>query len=160
MATAEYLVVVRERQKAARLFNTDIFKATDFALYPLEVTPSGSASYLSDASKEEAYLLDLLKSHLTTASFYFANGGPYDVTTRLQAQSSSSDGPLWERADDRFFWNKFLLSRLIESTTRGSHDVRMSCLSVNRTDNPLQLSRFITPVVLGCEGHSGVRPRS
>ena len=31
--------------------------------------------------------------------------------------------PMWQRADDRFFWNKFLAQRLIDSTEKGGVDV-------------------------------------
>jgi hypothetical protein len=114
---------VTSRKRTARVFNSEIYQATDFALFPIDATPSGSQSYLDTKIAEEAYLLQLLKSHLTSAPFYFTSDGNYDLTTRLQAQSTDTNVPAWERADDRFFWNKFLMSRLIDLSSRGTYDV-------------------------------------
>ncbi|THH12165.1 hypothetical protein EW145_g157 [Phellinidium pouzarii] len=63
----------------------------------------------------EIYLMGLLKKHLDDGLFWFSY--TWDLTRRLQAQwSDSGDGKaLWEVADDRFFWNKFLQSRFIDA---------------------------------------------
>ena len=50
-----------------------------------------------------------------SSSFYVCPGG--DLTNSVQRQrtrdTTSSDTPLWAAADDRFFWNKFMLQDLI-----------------------------------------------
>lgn len=49
------------------------------------------------------------------------------------ATSKKVDGmegePMWKRADDRFFWNKFLMSRMIEQTSLGGAENDVSSLS-------------------------------
>ena len=49
-----------------------------------------------------------------TNSFYYSLNG--DLTNSLQRQHENKDKniPLWKRIDDRFFWNKYMLSSLIE----------------------------------------------
>jgi hypothetical protein len=52
------------------------------------------------------------------------------LTNTLQRQRDQEERgegvgkqPLWKRADDRFFWNKYLMGKLIDSTQRGEADV-------------------------------------
>ncbi|KAI5478928.1 inositol/phosphatidylinositol phosphatase [Pseudohyphozyma bogoriensis] len=127
---SDYLVVITKRTKVARVFTTPIYSATDFAVFPID--RSTTAALLANVN--EAYLLGLLKSHLFSAPFYFTYGG-YDLTRKLQWQQANQTGkPLWEAADDRFFWNRHLQQPLIDMTTSSS---AKDC------------SRFILPVVFG-----------
>ena len=51
--------------------------------------------------------------------FYFSD--TYDLTNSLQRQNTNGykkDKPLWERADERFFWNKPMLEELMEEQAR------------------------------------------
>jgi len=141
LLTSDYLIIIKSSRRVAQVLETDIHEATDFGLYPIDPSAGNAASSLSHKTAEEKYLLGLVKAHLYSAPFYFTYGS-YDLTTRLQAQAtgtsdpSEKEKPLWERADDRFFWNRYLQSRLIELTTRGIHN----------------LNRFILPVMFGfCE---------
>ncbi len=43
----------------------------------------------------------------------------YEQATRDGEAGARAGGAMWQRADDRFFWNKFLMSRLIEQTEMG-----------------------------------------
>ncbi|GAA5859366.1 hypothetical protein JCM5353_004677 [Sporobolomyces roseus] len=128
---SDYLIVITKRTKIARLLSSTVYSATDFAVFPIE--PSSSSSSIS-ANPEETYLLGLIKSHLYSAPFYFTYGG-WNVTTRLQEQGSASfEKPLWETADDRFFWNRHLHRRLIDATTASAD---------------LDYGKFILPVMFG-----------
>ncbi|GAA5938941.1 hypothetical protein JCM3775_003173 [Rhodotorula graminis] len=128
---SDYLVVITKRTKVATVLDTPVYTASDFGVYPLERKSTAELLELPD----EAYLLGLVKSHLYSAPFYFSYGG-YNVTTRLQEQPDAprSDKPLWETADDRFFWNRYLQQRLIDATTGPGED---------------DYSRFILPVLFG-----------
>ncbi|GAA6054500.1 hypothetical protein JCM3770_001019 [Rhodotorula araucariae] len=128
LVRSDYLIVVTKRTKVATVFGSAVFAATDFSLFPLE--RASTADLLKQP--DEAYLLGLVKSHLYSAPFYFTYGG-YNVTSRLQ-QQEPSDKPLWETADDRFFWNRHLQRRLIDATT-GAGDK--------------DYSKFILPVMFG-----------
>ena len=47
--------------------------------------------------------------------FYYSN--TYDLTNSLQQQHSERydrSAPLWKRADERFFWNMYMLAELQE----------------------------------------------
>uniref|UniRef100_T1JHY8 SAC domain-containing protein n=1 Tax=Strigamia maritima TaxID=126957 RepID=T1JHY8_STRMM len=64
---------------------------------------------------------ELLKMFTDTNSFYYSTSG--DITNSLQrqyfqSQTSKVDLPLWQRVDERFFWNRYMLLDLIESKNR------------------------------------------
>lgn len=61
---------------------------------------------------EDTYL-HLLKTLIKSGPMYFSYSIDITNTFQRQAQSDPSQ-PLWKRADDRFFWNRFLQSDLID----------------------------------------------
>jgi hypothetical protein len=61
---------------------------------------------------EDTYLT-LLKQLLRAGPMYFSYS--IDLTNSFQRQALSDlSSPLWKRADDRFFWNKFIQTDLID----------------------------------------------
>ena len=49
-------------------------------------------------------------------AFYYSPDG--DLTNSIQRQNQSGhdkEAPLWKRADERFFWNEFMLRDLLTS---------------------------------------------
>ena len=76
--------------------------ATDFL--PLRERP------LHDLDEDTYYTL--IKTLLRTGPMYFSYS--LDITNSFQRQAQSDlSAPLWKRADDRFFWNRFVQSDLI-----------------------------------------------
>ncbi|KDQ16810.1 hypothetical protein BOTBODRAFT_53873 [Botryobasidium botryosum FD-172 SS1] len=132
LSAAEYLIVITSRTPRGRISNQPVYLANDFRLLPI-APPTYHA--LIDHPVEK-HLLALVENHLSTGKFWFSYG--WDLTRRLQAQHE--DAPkdegkaMWEMADDRFFWNKYLQSKFIDITT----------------SNPEQdLSSYILPVIYG-----------
>jgi hypothetical protein len=67
---------------------------------------------------EDTYLA-LLKTFIKSGPMYFSYS--FDITNTFQRQSQLYPSvPLWKRADDRFFWNKFVQSDLIDFRTSGT----------------------------------------
>jgi hypothetical protein len=67
---------------------------------------------------EDSYL-SLLKTFIKSGPMYFSYS--FDLTNAFQRQAQIDPSqPLWKRADDRFFWNKFVQSDLIDFRTSGS----------------------------------------
>lgn len=112
LSLSEYVIVISGRELQARLMGHDIYRATEFDLLPLN--PNVSAHNPPHAV--EAHLLALVRSHLYGGNFLFSY--TWDLTRRLQAQSQKHENEagksLWEVADDRFFWNRFIQTRLID----------------------------------------------
>lgn len=136
LATTEYLVIITQRTPSCRLLSHPIFLATDFRLLPLNPT-SSSAAILGNPIERE--LVSLVERGLKAGNMWFSYG--WDLTNTLQRQKDLEDtgmgpgrAPLWRRADERFFWNRFLMDRFIGLTEGG-----------------MDLSRFILPVMFGCE---------
>ncbi|KAJ7919066.1 SacI homology domain-containing protein [Mycena leptocephala] len=119
LSLSDYVVVMTGREFKGRLMGHDIYRATDFDLLPL----GQNINVYNPPHPVEAHLLALYG---------------WDLTRRLQAQwetrEKDSDRPFWETADDRFFWNKFLQTRLIELTTGNTSQ---------------DLSPYILPIMYG-----------
>ncbi|KAJ3490502.1 hypothetical protein NLI96_g1404 [Meripilus lineatus] len=132
LVMSEYIIVLTGRELLGRLMGHNIYRATDFDILPL----NPDISLLNPPNAVEAHLQALVKSHLQCGYFLFSYG--WDLTRRLQAQYAAhedDDGKaLWEVADDRFFWNRFLQTRLIDITmSRGDQN----------------LSSYILPIMYG-----------
>lgn len=89
---------------------------------------------------DEDAFLNLLKTHIKSGPMYFSYS--FDITNSFQRQAQSNPAaPLWQRADDRFFWNRFIQSDLIDFAngigTRG-HGVHQD-----------GVDPFILPVMFG-----------
>lgn len=129
--TTSFLVVITARSHVTTLLDSPVYMATDFRVFPI----SSSADRHHPVEKS---LLELLKSHLYSAPFYFSYG--WDLTSSLQRQSKvtkeAAGKPVahWQRADERFFWNRYLSQPLIDATTS--------------SQGP-DLSRFILPCIFG-----------
>ena len=91
---------------------------------------------------DEDNYLSLLKTLLKTGPMYFSYS--FDITNSFQRQAQSDPSlPLWKRADDRFFWNKFLQSDLIDFATGGGS------ASGLRGGQQVGADPFILPVMFG-----------
>lgn len=67
---------------------------------------------------DEDAFMSLLQASLKNGPLYFSYS--IDITNSFQRQSQADTSqPLWMRADDRFFWNRFVQSDLIDYRTNG-----------------------------------------
>ncbi|KAF8168250.1 inositol/phosphatidylinositol phosphatase [Crassisporium funariophilum] len=111
LSLSEYIIVVTGRTLQGSFMGHDIFRATDFDLLPL-----AALSPHAPPHPVEAHLLALVRSHLLGGNFLLSY--TYDLTRRLQAQYDAQENDagkaLWEVVDDRFFWNRYLQTKLID----------------------------------------------
>ncbi|ORX58770.1 hypothetical protein DM01DRAFT_360054 [Hesseltinella vesiculosa] len=98
-----YMIVITGRTHIGALFGHPLYRVTTFQILPIGIHPSQLSSSLLD---EEQNLILLLESHLRLNSFYFSC--TYDLTNSLQRQG--------QQVDDRFFWNRYLASQLIDAS--------------------------------------------
>jgi len=125
LSTCDYLILITARERRGSIFGHPVYRATDFAVLPLAVPPFPD-------HPAEKHLLALVRTHLKNGMFWFSYG--WDLTTKLQNQQQGWSKPLWEQANDRFFWNKYLHSRFIDIT---------------QSDPSQNLSPYILPVLYG-----------
>lgn len=131
LLAGEYMIVITDRQKVGRIGEHDIFKLKDYKI--MSFSPNFLALSEAQAGEEASYIA-LLHAHLRSGGFHFSYG--YDLTHTLQRQSDlrGSTQPIWERADERFFWNHRLQSKFIDHTRRSADQ---------------DLSNFILPLING-----------
>jgi hypothetical protein len=67
---------------------------------------------------DEDRFLALLKTFIKSGPMYFSYA--IDLTNSFQRQAQQdTERPLWKRADDRFFWNRFVQTDLIDFRNQG-----------------------------------------
>ncbi|KAL4754179.1 hypothetical protein BDW72DRAFT_166906 [Aspergillus terricola var. indicus] len=130
----KYIIVITKAQPMGRLRGQMVYKVAGTEFLPLRERP------LHDHD-EDAYLT-MLKELLRTGPMYFSYA--LDITNSFQRQSQSDTNlPMWKRADDRFFWNRFIQSDLIDFSL-GEHNTT----SVRYGPQP-GVDPYILPVIFG-----------
>jgi hypothetical protein len=109
-----YLIVVTGRKRVGRLLGCDVWRVTS-----TKILPFVKGRLHSERQRDEDRYLALLESLLKGNHFYYSNH--YDLTHRAQKQHAlrDQDKPIWERADQRFFWNRYLVQDFITSQLDG-----------------------------------------
>lgn len=107
----KYIIVITKAQPMGRLKGHMVYKVVTTEFLPLRERP------LHD--NDEDIYLTLLKTFIRSGPMYFSYSADLTNSFQRQAQIDQSQ-PLWKRADDRFFWNRFIQSDLIDFRTSGS----------------------------------------
>ncbi|KAJ5096066.1 hypothetical protein NUU61_005422 [Penicillium alfredii] len=108
----KYIIIITKAQPMGRLRGHMVYKVAATEFLPLRERP------LHDTD-EDTYLA-LVKDLLRTGPMYFSYS--LDLTNSFQRQSQGAPNlPMWKGADDRFFWNRFIQSDLIDFSL-GEHD--------------------------------------
>lgn len=130
----KYIVVVNKALPVGRIRGHMIYKVITTEFLPLRERP------LRDLD-EDRYL-SILKDLMKTSPLYFSY--TFDVTSRFQKQAEDPEHlPLWQRADDRFFWNRYLQSDFIDFRS-GKGGSRFG-----QGREQLAVDSFILPVMFG-----------
>ncbi|KIW72220.1 hypothetical protein PV04_00430 [Phialophora macrospora] len=104
----KYILVITKAQPMGRLRGHMVYKIVATEFLPLRERPVHDPD-------EDTYL-SYLKSFLASGPMYFSYS--IDITSSFQRQSGSDlSQPLWKRADDRFFYNRFIQTDLIDFRT-------------------------------------------
>ncbi|KAK4862460.1 hypothetical protein LT330_002593 [Penicillium expansum] len=100
----KYIIVITKAQPMGRLRGHMVYKVAGTEFLPMRERP------LHDTD-EDAYLT-VVKDLLRRGPMYFSYS--LDITNSFQRQSQNAPNvPMWKGADDRFFWNRFIQSDLI-----------------------------------------------
>ncbi|KAI4197765.1 MAG: hypothetical protein LQ346_002925 [Caloplaca aetnensis] len=142
-----YIIVITKAQPMGRLKGHMIYKIMATEFLPLRERT------LHDPD-EDTYLI-LLKTLLKTGPMYFSYS--FDITNSFQRQASSNPSQaLWQRADDRFFWNKFIQSDLINFATGAASGSGLRQPGAHQTG----ADPFILPVMFGMMRITSTRIKS
>lgn len=127
----KYIIVITKAQTMGRLRGHMLYRVVATEILPLRER----AVRDPDEDKYLAYL----KTQLT-GPMYFSYS--LDVTNSFQRQAKSDLSlPLWKRSDDRFFWNRFIQTDLI--------DFRMGEGSGLKSGPQVGVDPYILPVMFG-----------
>ncbi|KAB5578640.1 SacI homology domain-containing protein [Coniochaeta sp. 2T2.1] len=106
----KYIIAITKAEPAGRLKGQMVYKVISTDIFPLR------ERQVRDPDEDK--LLALLRAQLKTGPMYFSYS--IDITNSFQRQAQHDpSSPLWQRADDRFFWNRFIQSDFIDFRTRG-----------------------------------------
>ncbi|GAA5796879.1 SacI homology domain-containing protein [Helicostylum pulchrum] len=110
----DYMLIITKREKIGTIHNKSIYRVAGFQILPL----ASNLSNLNETQKaEEQNFVNLLETHLKNNTFYYSYD--YDLTQSVQRQNQFGpdmvSAPLYKRADERFFWNRFVSSKLIDA---------------------------------------------
>ncbi|CAZ80621.1 unnamed protein product [Tuber melanosporum] len=101
----KYIIIITKAVLVGRIRGHAVYKVHTTEFLPLQ------ERQLHDPD-EDTYL-SLLRTHLRTGPMYFSY--TFDLTNSFQRQSSADTSlPLWQQADERFFWNRYIQSDLID----------------------------------------------
>ena len=125
-----YVILITGKESVGHLTSHEVWRLTKFEIIPLRL---GKGNAIQD--QDESGFLDLIAHHFNNNPFYFSYS--YDLTNSLQrnADWNSSPAPFWERADERFFWNRHLQSSFIKFR--------------NHSPANAEVDGFILPLVFG-----------
>ena len=133
-STDKYVVVITKAQPMGRLRGHMVYKIIATEFLPLRERPVHDPD-------EDTYLA-YLKQLLGSGPMYFSYS--IDITNSFQRQAEADLSlPLWRRADDRFFWNRFVQTDLIDFRTGGGSG------SGSKAGQQPGADPYILPVMLG-----------
>ncbi|AEO69944.1 484fc109-b113-4163-86d0-546699ebec64 [Thermothielavioides terrestris] len=127
----KYIIIITKVKPVGRLRGHMVYKVAATELLPLR------ERQVHDPDEDN--FLALLRSFIKSGPMYFSYS--IDLTNSFQRQAQQDNAsPLWKRADDRFFWNRFIQSDLIDFRTLGG-----------RGQPPPQpgIDPYILPVIFG-----------
>ena len=132
----KYIIVITKAQSVGKLKGHIVYRVVATEFLQLHERP------LHDA-EEDAYL-SMLKALIKSSPVYFSY--TMDLTNSFQRQAQSDlSSPLWKRADDRFFWNRFIQTDLIDFRSGGG----AGSISRQRGATQPGVDPFILPVMYG-----------
>jgi phosphatidylinositol 4-phosphatase len=130
----KYVIVITKAQPMGRLRGHMLYKVIATEFLPLRERPVHDPD-------EDTYL-SYVKQLLATGPMYFSYS--IDVTNSFQRQAQADlSKPLWRRADDRFFWNRFIQTDLIDFRLGGGRG------SGVRGEQQPGADPYILPVMFG-----------
>lgn len=125
LKTNKYAIIANRVEDVGKLNGNTIFKLVEHKIVPVN----------KDLRKDndESQYLSLLETHLSNSTLYFSY--TYDLTNSVQRNEELNAGSgkaVWQKADERFFWNHYVTQDLQK-------------LSI---DDP-RVSDFIQPMIYG-----------
>ncbi|KAI9888007.1 MAG: hypothetical protein M1823_000128 [Watsoniomyces obsoletus] len=131
----KYIVIINKAEPVGRIKGHVVHKVISTEFLRLHERP------LHDPD-EDAYL-SVLKTLIKSGPMYFSY--TLDLTNSFQRQSEADPSlPMWMGADDRFFWNRFIQTDLIDFRSGGG-----AGSAIRRGRPQPEVDPYILPVMYG-----------
>ncbi|KAI9748665.1 MAG: hypothetical protein M1815_003081 [Lichina confinis] len=132
----KYIIIITKAQAVGRLKGHPVYKIVATEFLQLRERPVHDP--------DEDACLSVVKTLIKSGPMYFSYS--LDLTSSFQRQAHADLSlPLWQRADDRFFWNRFVQSDLIDFRSGGAS----GAAGRPRTDPQPAVDPYILPVLYG-----------
>ncbi|KAK4208526.1 SacI homology domain-containing protein [Rhypophila decipiens] len=106
----KYIIIITKAKPIGRLKGHMVYKIISTDLLPCR------ERQIRDPDEDK--FLALVKGFIKSGPMYFSYS--IDLTNSFQRQAQQDRSvPLWQRTDDRFFWNRFMQSDLIDFRNQG-----------------------------------------
>ncbi|CAF1112317.1 unnamed protein product [Adineta steineri] len=131
-----WLIFIRSQELVCEINKKhEIYRITDILVQPFDNFEEESASKGNNNNNNNKYELKCIEElriwYQETQCFYYSR--TYDLTNTVQRSVNQDENiPLWKRADERFFWNRQMLSELL-----------------NLADKEHLDSQWIQPIIMG-----------
>ncbi|KAI9014939.1 SacI homology domain-containing protein [Gaertneriomyces semiglobifer] len=124
----DHIVVITDRARVGQMNGHDIYKLIGHKIIPVR----RSKLHLTEQQIQDDVSYVIMLDSLLASGFYFSY--TTDITNTLQRQHNvDKNQPLWQQADERFFWNRYMHRRLIRFS--------------QETD--MELGNYILPIMCG-----------
>ncbi|KAI8613016.1 SacI homology domain-containing protein [Chytriomyces sp. MP71] len=106
----DHLILVTDRVKVTKWFGADLYRLAAHKIVPI---PKNTTLSLSPTQqRDDQIYIGMIDSILSSGFWYFSYQA--DITRKVQRLAEPRQSkPIWEQADERFFWNKHLQAPLI-----------------------------------------------
>ncbi|CAF3635110.1 unnamed protein product [Rotaria sp. Silwood1] len=123
----QWLIFIKNQQLVCEMSDGhQIYRITEILIQPFDNFDEESDSKTSSSSNNKYELKCIEELRLwyqETQCFYYSS--TYDLTNSMQRSYNHDNNiPLWKRADERFFWNRQMLSKLIGQAEKEHLDTR------------------------------------
>ncbi|BFZ53079.1 Phosphoinositide phosphatase sac1 [Savitreella phatthalungensis] len=109
-----YLIAITGRRSAGRIGRDEVYEISSTTILPLRLANLKTV----DDPEEQGYIR-LIRNHLNTGPFYFSYSLDLTNTAQRRDKTDKSAKPaLWQRADERFYWNRYAQQDLIAERER------------------------------------------
>lgn len=136
-----FMILITKSTLVGSFATHQVYRVVDTSI--TQITRSRRNLTATEKDDDNQYLA-LLREIFAMNAFYYSY--TYDLTLSLQKfHHTQKDIPMWKRADERFYWNKYLHRDMIENTTN---------------DPATDLSPFMIPIILGFVSINNIRYNS
>ncbi|KAJ1677551.1 Phosphoinositide phosphatase sac1, partial [Spiromyces aspiralis] len=115
LQSGQHLIIITKQSQVGVIRGQPVYKVDETQILPLS---THRQALTKETDQVEEKYQGLIKQALSIKSYFYSPG--YDLTSSIQRQQhhhqQQQQQQLWERADDRFFFNRYVSEPLIQAS--------------------------------------------